>query len=36
MLGEPVINCEECGWPMLAKSPPPLTCPRCEYAKQGG
>lgn len=32
MLGEPVINCRECGWPVLV-SPSPL-CPRCEYAKQ--
>jgi NAD(P)H-nitrite reductase large subunit len=36
MLGEPVVNCNECGWPILAASRPPLTCPRCEYARQGG
>lgn len=35
MLGEPVVNCHECGWPMLAKSVP-LSCPRCEYAREGG
>ena len=34
MLGEPVVNCNECGWPVLA-GPPPQACPRCEYAKQG-
>ncbi|HEX9661599.1 MAG TPA: (2Fe-2S)-binding protein [Candidatus Binatia bacterium] len=32
MLGEPVINCAECGWPVLA-SMSPAVCPRCEYAK---
>jgi bacterioferritin-associated ferredoxin len=30
MLGEPVTNCPDCGWPVLAGS----ACPRCEYAKQ--
>ena len=34
MLGEPVVNCNECGWPILAASSPQV-CPRCEYAKQG-
>ena len=33
MLGEPVVDCHECGWPMLAESLP-LICPRCEYARQ--
>ena len=33
MLGEPVVNCNDCGWPILAASSPPI-CPRCEYAKQ--
>ena len=33
MLGEPVINCAECGWPILAAASPQV-CPRCEYAKQ--
>jgi hypothetical protein len=32
MLGEPVANCHECGWPVLVGS----SCPRCEYAKEGG
>jgi bacterioferritin-associated ferredoxin len=35
MLGEAVVNCNECGWPMLASSVP-LVCPRCEYAREGG
>jgi bacterioferritin-associated ferredoxin len=30
MLGEPVVSCSECGWPVLAASP--QICPRCEYA----
>ena len=34
MLGEPIINCADCGWPVLATTPPQV-CPRCEYAKQG-
>ena len=34
MLGEPVIPCNECGWPVLANSSPQV-CPRCEYAEQG-
>jgi len=33
MLGEPVVNCAECGWPVLAGTSPQV-CPRCEYAKQ--
>jgi len=33
MLGEPVTNCSDCGWPVLAAAFPPA-CPRCEYAKQ--
>ncbi|HEY6367559.1 MAG TPA: (2Fe-2S)-binding protein [Candidatus Binatia bacterium] len=33
MLGEPVVSCNECGWPVLA-APSPRVCPRCEYAKQ--
>ena len=32
MLGEPVANCNECGWPVLVGS----SCPRCDYAKEGG
>jgi bacterioferritin-associated ferredoxin len=32
MLGEAVVSCSECGWPVLVASP--QTCPRCEYAKQ--
>jgi len=35
MLGEPVITCNECGWPILAGASPQI-CPRCEYAKQEG
>jgi len=35
MLGEPVINCNECGWPILVASSPQI-CPRCVYAKQEG
>lgn len=31
MLGEPTINCGECGWPILAGT---QSCPRCEYAKE--
>ncbi len=23
MLGEPIINCKDCGWPVLAATPPP-------------
>ena len=34
MLGEPVENCKECGWPILLNSPAPV-CPRCEYAREG-
>ncbi|HET9916731.1 MAG TPA: (2Fe-2S)-binding protein [Candidatus Binatia bacterium] len=30
MLGEPVITCKDCGWPVLVGA----VCPRCEYAKQ--
>jgi NAD(P)H-nitrite reductase large subunit len=33
LLGEPVVNCKDCGWPVLA-GPPQELCPRCEYAKQ--
>jgi bacterioferritin-associated ferredoxin len=33
MLGEPVENCGECGWPVLVKASPQV-CPRCDYAKQ--
>jgi bacterioferritin-associated ferredoxin len=33
MLGEAVIGCSECGWPILAEVSP-LVCPRCEYARQ--
>ena|GEM_PF-632757 len=33
MLGEPVVNCGECGWPVLVGASPRV-CPRCEYAKQ--
>jgi rubrerythrin len=33
MLGEPVVSCNECGWPVLA-TPSPQVCPRCDYAKQ--
>ena len=33
MLGEPVINCGDCGWPILLGSPAPV-CPRCEYARE--
>ena len=33
MLGEPVVNCADCGWPVLA-SMSPRVCPRCDYAKQ--
>src|SRR5262249_14275396 len=33
MLGEPVVSCDECGWPVLTAIAPPV-CPRCEYAKQ--
>jgi bacterioferritin-associated ferredoxin len=29
MLGEPVTNCNDCGWPVLTGA----VCPRCEYAK---
>jgi bacterioferritin-associated ferredoxin len=32
MLGEPVANCNECGWPVLVG----FSCPRCDYAKEGG
>jgi bacterioferritin-associated ferredoxin len=35
MLGEPVVNCNDCGWPVLVSSSPQV-CPRCEYAKQEG
>ena len=35
MLGEPVINCNECGWPILTAASPQV-CPRCEHAKQEG
>jgi rubrerythrin len=35
MLGEPVIACGECGWPMLVDNSP-LTCPRCAYAREAG
>jgi bacterioferritin-associated ferredoxin len=31
MLGEPVVNCSDCGWPVLVGS---QVCPRCDYAKQ--
>ena len=33
MLGEPVIQCGDCGWPVLANASPRV-CPRCDYAKQ--
>jgi len=33
MLGEPVVSCTECSWPVLAGTSPQV-CPRCEYAKQ--
>ena len=33
MLGEPVVSCNDCGWPVLAGISPQV-CPRCEYAKQ--
>ena len=35
LLGEPTVNCPDCGWPMLASGSPPI-CPRCEYARMGG
>lgn len=35
MLGEPVENCKDCGWPVLTAISPPV-CPRCEYAKLEG
>jgi len=35
LLGEPTVNCPDCGWPMLASGSPPV-CPRCEYARMGG
>lgn len=31
LLGEPVTNCSDCGWPVLVGAP----CPRCEYARMG-
>jgi bacterioferritin-associated ferredoxin len=33
MLGEPVVSCNECGWPVLAGTSA-QACPRCEYANQ--
>ncbi|HXG50797.1 MAG TPA: (2Fe-2S)-binding protein [candidate division Zixibacteria bacterium] len=33
MLGEPVVPCAECGWPVLAAASPRV-CPRCEYARE--
>ncbi|HEY5542277.1 MAG TPA: (2Fe-2S)-binding protein [Candidatus Binatia bacterium] len=33
MLGEAVVNCLECGWPVLTGASPQV-CPRCEYARQ--
>ena len=33
MLGEPVTQCHDCGWPVLANVTPQV-CPRCDYAKQ--
>jgi bacterioferritin-associated ferredoxin len=35
MLGEPIVSCKDCGWPVLV-GPSPQVCPRCEYAKQEG
>jgi bacterioferritin-associated ferredoxin len=32
MLGEPVVSCNECGWPILVGVS--AVCPRCEYAKE--
>ena len=32
LLGEPIVNCNDCGWPVLA-GPPLQACPRCEYAR---
>jgi bacterioferritin-associated ferredoxin len=34
MLGEAVVNCNECGWPVLVGTSP-QTCPRCDYARNG-
>ena len=33
MLGEPVVSCNECGWPVLVRATPQV-CPRCEYATE--
>ncbi|MGB7950551.1 MAG: (2Fe-2S)-binding protein [Candidatus Binatia bacterium] len=33
LLGEAVVSCNECGWPVLAASSP-QSCPRCDYARQ--
>jgi len=33
MLGEPVVGCGACGWPILVNAPSPA-CPRCEYARE--
>jgi rubrerythrin len=30
-----VVNCADCGWPVLAAASPRI-CPRCEYARSGG
>ena len=35
MLGEPVVSCKDCGWPVLVDTSPQV-CPCCEYAKQEG
>ena len=32
LLGEPIVNCNDCGWPVLV-GPPLQACPRCEYAR---
>jgi len=35
MLGESVVPCSDCGWPVLAGASPQV-CPRCDYARQVG